>query len=360
MAKKSGSETGLVITLIVFILLAIAGIGFAVHFYHQMQLSNSAMAENQSDFQQYVGEAFRHAGWDLPSATMPEYGIVYSSDAYAEVAEKLTLAATYEDLQPMLPWENDGQVAEALERYTPEGESFQRVEGLLGFYQSRSESLRRQVGELERNLRETEARRVAERDAFRNNMDSLRSDYRELQSEHRDRLQELRRQYSQMEARWEEAIKDTWPSFEQLRREARDAAGKARQAQEAREDMEAKVEELQQKLVPPERPDKFFPEGLVIAAERGHDEIMLEGGEDAGRYRGEEVIIYYAPGEDPVYVASAVVTRVFESASMARLSESEIPVLEGQMYVRKWQWEEREPDQPVVRPDEIAEWNMRR
>lgn len=361
MAKKSGSETGLVITLIVFILLAIAGIGFAIHFYHQWQLSNSATEENQRAFQQHVEEMFQHAGWDITRTTDPEYaayGLNYTSDTYSEVAEKLELAIFYENMQPLLPWQNEEQVREALEEYSPEDESYNRVQALLSYMREENQRLVSRVDNLDSELSDTQERLSAREETFSQNIAELRENYEAAKEDYEDRIETLRGQYSDMEDRWEEARKDTWPTFESLRDRANEMKQEAERAQALREEAERNLVELQERFEPPERPDKFYPEGFVVAAERGHDEIILYGGEAHGRHRGEDVVIYYARGEDPVYVGSATVSRVDDDISMAIVTDWEHPIMEGHMFVKDWQWEERDPARPIVRVDEVAEWRQ--
>ncbi len=354
MAKGRSSGVGLVITLIVFILIAIAGIGLSIHLYQQWMLAEEAIDANQRDFAEHIKPAFEEAGWNLPERRRDDYGIIYDRDTYAKVAEKLGVAGEFETMQPLLPWESTAEVREALSEYMPDEDEFQRIEGLLEYYSRRYDALRERVAELNRQRAAFDSQ-MEEKDAeFERMQTDLNRQLEQLEASYGERLAEIRAQYSEMEERWDRAREETGDSFLTLRERIEALQGAIEEGEAQLAVKEERVEELKQKLAV-EEPEEFVPEGEVIAVERPQDIIMVAGGKEAGHQRGDWIVIYReAPDGKVVYIGTAVIAKVYEASSMANLTETEHPVLTGQLFVRKSTWDDVDPTEMAERPANLA------
>ncbi len=357
MAKQRSSGIGLVITLIIFILLTIAGTGLSIHLYQQWTLAEEAIETNQRAFRDSVGAAFDQAGWDMPERTRDAYGIVYDRDTYTAVALKLNDSALYENMQPLLPWRTAQEVEEALVASAPDAEVFNRVQALLNHYSEQHEALGARIDDLNRRNR-AYVRDLEQKDeSFREMQADLKRQILASEANHAERLAEFRSQYNAMEQRWRQAREQTGVSFTELRGRMEELESEIAASEERIAEKTKIVEELEKKLVVEEEPARLVAEGEVLTVERGTDLIMVAGGEEAGHQRNEQIVIYRRePNGEPFYIGAAVIAAVYDVISLAHVIADETvhPIIEGQVFVRREAWDEMQSmdlaEVPVRRP----------
>ncbi len=355
MAKRSGSGRGLAVVLIVFILLAIIGIGLSVHFYQQWKMTEQAVKHNQKAFQDQIKDVYSEAGWNLPSDTRAVYGIVYDQDTYAEVADKLQVALRHENIQPLLPWRAEADVESALSVYSPEGDDFDTVDGLLNYYSEKYQDLTKRADNLIFREKELMRELDSQKEDFEQTLAEKNQEVASIEENYAGRLQEIRAQYAEVEEKWETARDQRWDSFAQLENTIGEMEEELETAQALTEEKEAQLRKMTREEVV-EEPDEFSPEGEVLAYDRHHELVMVAGGEHAGHRRNTQIVLYrQSPTGAPILVGTAVISRVFDTTSMANIIQKEIPILEGHLYVDRAVWEDFDMKEVAMRPIEEVE-----
>ncbi len=350
MAKRANSGSGLVITLIVFILLAITGIGLAIHFHQQLQIAEEAVRHNQATFRDYVGEVFDDAGWNLRRATRASYGIVYEQEAYSAVAEKLRNAHEYEKMAEHLPWKAAEHVQRALSDYMPSGENFNTADGLLDYYSEQYRKLRETLENVNFENRRFVEELKEKDEALKELLAEKNQEIERFEREYAEKIQEINRQFADLEGKWKESREENWASFFELEDKISSLEENIAEANEAKRELAAEAERYKAKLVQDE-PEVFEPEGNILAVE--NNRVMISGGEHSEHRRNQQITIFReSPTGQPVFVGDAIISRVFETTSMANVIEREMPVMEGHLFVKSTAWEDKDAREVAKAPDD--------
>ncbi|MFW6456821.1 MAG: hypothetical protein ACOC0A_00865, partial [Planctomycetota bacterium] len=154
-AAKRRSGNGLVIALVVFIVLALTGIGTSIWLYQQKAMMQQAIDANQADFEEQIKSVFEDENWDLDTRADASFGIRYGKDAFGNVQTKLAHAALLEDLRPVIGWDSPESITDRLNdspAQEADQDQYETVRGLLGFYEQEYERLKSQIDELNSDL----------------------------------------------------------------------------------------------------------------------------------------------------------------------------------------------------------------
>jgi myosin heavy subunit len=337
------------VALVIFIVLAVAGIGSAVWFFQQYRIVSQAVATHQESFDQTVAGIFRDRNWELSSQPGAEYGFRYGAEAYQDVAERLRLAGRYEDMRPLLGWETPQAVENALELTPAEGD-YEAISGLLSFYEKEYQRLTERVDELQGQVKNQEQmlrQKTAQLEQVQQNLEQELAN--EVQK-HQEAMAELRGQYEQTLQQYREARQAVQQCNEQLQQAREEWKQELAQARDTADEWKR----LYQQLASPPQQEKLQPAGVVLDVEPSRDFVMLAGGEDAGRKRNETYVIYTTgPQGRRQRKAVVLVNSVFNKTSLATISSQTDTILEGDPFVSQKVWERFRPQTAALeRPTE--------
>lgn len=339
-AAKRSSGKGTVIALVVFIVLAFAGIGVSIWLYQQNTIIRQAATSNQSDFRREVASLFDEQGWDLDRRVDTPYGLQYGEDAYSQVRQKLQDAAMLEKMGPVLGWDTYESLQEAVENSpAQEGETdkYGALRQLFGYYEQEYTALNERVAELSRDL-DTALKQLDDKRKAMNEMQNrLETEKNQAIEKHQQDIAKLREQYNEMQQ-----------MYQDTREELQQSQGNFDQAQKDWEqklsEMEARAEELQQAyeqaMRGPEEIKELEPAGQVLSVEPRHEFVVLAGGEDSDRERNQTFVVYTRTPSGQVRGKGLVVANnIYETTTLATIREQQIQLLEGDLFVPKKIWD---------------------
>ncbi len=344
-AARRSSDSGVVVALVVFVILAFAGVGCGIWFYQQAALARQAIAANQEAVKSNIGAVFTQNNWDLPTQTTTDLGVSYNPQTFEKVAQKLKLAARYEkDVLPTLGWKSLGGIEDALaasplqKKLEAEGEAtFEQVSGLLEAYERRYESLTEQVAELtdktedlSANLQEAQQDLVAAQEEFGQKLNQQSEDFK-------NQLANLREDYEQLLADYENQQEKTVAVQQKLQN-----AIDQRKEQVARLERELKRWENRywEEVRGPQREDQLEPTGKVVRVDPENDFVFVEGGQDVG-FRENEVYVVFGRTPDGQERKKGVITiaEVGDTVSRATVTSEKEFIVKGDYFVSFELWD---------------------
>ncbi|KPK62066.1 MAG: hypothetical protein AMK73_06840 [Planctomycetes bacterium SM23_32] len=345
-AAKRSSGSGIVVALVIFALLAVVGLGFAIWFYQQLSLARAAIVADQAAFKNSVAAEFAANGWKLTTQTPSDLGVSYAAESYSDVTQKLKEAAEYEKVTlPLLGWESlegiQTAMAESpLQRQAEQaGEpTYSALRPLLTQYEQSYERLSDEVAD----LRQRNDRLAADLDAANitrvQNEQKLRADLTKAQNEFRDGLNKLNADYRDMEAR-----------HERQRQEAADWQRKHQQEVQARRrdvaDLKAEAENWREKyekaVAGPGPREVLTAEGEVIEVWPDYDFVMIQGGSDRDRKANETYVVYtVTPDGQSKEKGRILVGQVHDHTSLATIAQEDGYIVEGDLFVSVERWDQ--------------------
>lgn len=201
-AVRRSSGKGTVIALVVFIVLAFAGIGVSIWLYQQKTIVQQAAGANQQYFRREIGSVFDEQGWDLDRRVEAPYGMEYGEDAYSQVRGKLQDAAMLEKMGPELGWNNYQSLHEALVNSPVQrtGEhQYETLRGLFNYYEEEYQRLTDRVAELSRQLQTTQNQLADKSQAMTEMQNRLEKELNDAVQKHQESIAKLRQQYEDMQ-----------------------------------------------------------------------------------------------------------------------------------------------------------------
>jgi len=336
-AVRRSSDSGLIVALVVFLVLAVVGIGTAIWFYLQFQVAKDAIAVDQKAFGETVGTQFRTAGWSLPPAPGPsEFGVAYGRESYTAVAQKLASAAEYEKLlKETLGWEGAEGVRVALAESPAQMESaakgtgtYATLRGLLKYYEdSHAELMQQNANLLGQNAALTQGMEQAQKD-FVNTVAKIRQDANDAAKRFSDDVAQLRIASNDLRTRLDAVDRDlvAWRQKYQQEVDAR------------REDVtQLKAEvAMWRKMY-----DDLVAAGAVIGVEPDYDFVTIEGGEDRDYSENDVFVVYRVlPDGRNEKKGTILVGQVHEHTSLATIAEEEGFIVAGDLFVTLERWQQ--------------------
>ncbi len=344
-AVRRGSESGVVIALVIFVVLAIVGIGFAVWSYSQLRMAQNEIEQNQQLFANNVGAAFNEAGWQLSTQTPTELGFKYGQQSYEDVAQKLEQAAECEkELMPTLGWQSleglrtdlsdsPAQAAAEAAGLSPYGD----LRGLLQYYEETYADLKQQVASLN-----------SENAALENQVSSLKQSLTETEREWGDKLAEATEDFQNKIAQLRQDYEDIVGKYNEQRQQTAD--WRQKHGQEVAEH-ERDVNELQRRLTHlqerydevvrgPQPEEKMAAESKVLVMNAEDQFVVLEGGADEDRKPETTYVIYrLTPDGQQRKKGTVEVAEVYEHSSLAVVTDETETILVGDPAVTKARWD---------------------
>ncbi|MGD2175734.1 MAG: hypothetical protein PVJ27_10060 [Candidatus Brocadiaceae bacterium] len=344
-AVRRTSESGIVVALVVFVILAFAGVGCGIWFYQQLSLAKQTIAATQDSFESTVHAVFRENNWELPTQEPPELGVVYAAESFERTAAKVREAAEFENVvMPTLGWESVAGMQQALQSSTAQKEleaqgeaTFNQFSGLLEFYERRYDSLNSTVaelrsknGDLTERLESTKADLVKTQEEmgeklnqatenFKSELGTLRSDYNELLAQYEEQ------QKTAME--WQQKYQD---ELNQRRQ----------QVSELKDQVETWETRYWNEVRGPAEEELLQPLGKVISVDTENDFVYIEGGADLG-FREKEVYVVFGrtPGGEDRRKGVITISEVRDSVSRASVTQEEEFIVEGDYFVSFELWD---------------------
>lgn len=342
-AARRNSESGVIIALVFFVVLAFAGIGCAIWFGQQLAQTRTAVGSTQDAFAETVAAVFQENGWELSAASPDELGVRFKREAFADVAEKLQQAAAYENqVKPALGWEsiegmkNAIAVSPAQQQIAAEGDGpFSTVQRLLMHYES---AYRRMGSELEQ-LRAQNAGLIQQKE---NLSKQVAQQERNLREQLNDAEQEFKESLAKMRADYQEVL----ASFENMRQQAADWQQEYQQAlnqhnalaSDLKDQIAALQSELREIYSPGER-EQMTPEGHVLSVDSQFDSVFIEGGQDKNVRENDTFVVYGKTPDGKDRMKGLVrVSQVYDTTSRASILQEDEVIVEDDYIVTMKEW----------------------
>jgi len=341
-AARRRTGSGIVVALVVFIVLSFLAIGASLWLLQQTQLMKRAIESNQAAFADSVGKLFAaQKGWSLPSKAGAEYALRYDADAFAAAAGKLAEAVNYEQMLALLGWESPEGVQGALEAspaQTEMPEKYRTLQGLLTYYENRYGELKKRVADLETEVATKRGQLVEQEREFKKANEDLRQRLNAAVAQYAKDLREARTQFDNMKKMYDDSrgeLKQADEKFDLAQAEAKTEMAKLRKEADGWKELYEKSKAGEPAV------KKMVAAGKVLIVEVSQSLVSLEGGEDVGRERNAELVIYSeTPAGARTKKAEVTVTKVMKNTAQALIVEqTELP-LAGDLFVSKDLWDQ--------------------
>ncbi len=345
-AVRRSSESGVVVALVVFVILAVAGVGSAIYFYQRYAQTRQAVATTQQAVQETIHAVFKDAGWSLTTREASPLGVEYTQESFGDVAARLGEAAEYEDLREnLLGWESIDGLRDAIRTAPVQKEAeaagnppMATLKGLLALYgklyqQRVSEvaSLKAQSQELKQQLNRAESEKTELENQLRAQLNAEAQSYKQktvaLQQSNDELNKELGRRSQQASKRQEE-----------YQKQLNQANSKIASLQDQVEEWK---ERYWERVRGPEKRPQLQPDGKVIRLDEEDDFVYVEGGQDKGFRENERYVVFERmPSGEDRKKAIIVLGEVGEIVSRAAIVSEDQYVLEGDYFVSVARWDE--------------------
>ena len=295
-AVRRSSDSGVIVALVIFLILAVVCLAGAIWSYQQFSQAQAAIADGQGKFSATVEQAFKDSGWAL-STTNRAFGVRYGQEAYEEVAQKVRLAAEYENAaKGVLGWDSvegmQASLADAAiqKQAAAEGTAaYSTISALLSGYDDAYQNLTRRVAELSRErdalstqLQDANAKSVAEQRRLGSNYTAKISEFQQTLDGLRAANQDLEKRVAQHR---QEAV--AWQQKYQDEVDARRTGETELQAQAA-----AWRQKYEDAVAPPGKGKRLKPDGEVLEVNSQYAFAVIEGGEDRGYSQDEKFVVF--------------------------------------------------------------------
>ena len=342
-AIRRSRSSGTVIALVIFVILTFLSAGAAIWYAMSEESATQRLKENQTAFNDSVGQKFRDQGWNLPKAQEPGIlDVQYDSTSYGAVATKLEEAATFEKMGNVTGWKSPSAVQDLLKQ-SPLAQdretTYDSASGLLNAYENEYQGLKQQVATLNQKVA-----------SLQQQLQTKEQTLNDVQSELRDKLNTVTQEYQQKMKKRNQEFQALSDAHEAQRQETQKWRQQYEQAVDKREqrvaELQKDVKEWQNmytRLRDKRTEEKLQPTGEVLAVKDSYDFIVVGGGEDIGRKRDQRLVIYSesVTGER-TRKGSAVVTDVYDhtaSASILMRELEEAEISQGDFVVTEASWE---------------------
>jgi hypothetical protein len=346
-AAKRSSGSGIIVALVIFALLAVVGLGFAIWFYQQLRIAKQIIAADQSAFQETVAAEFTANGWELSTETpSPDLGVTYTRESYNDVVRKLEQAAEYEQVtMPLLGWESLEGIRTAMAESPLQreaeaaGEPVHRtMRPLLDQYENSYETLSEETG----NLRQRNDRLAADLDAANQKQvqtqQRLTQQVNDLRQAHRQALNELGAAKTDLEAR---VRRESDAAAEWQRKYQQEAQAHRGDVADLRDEVQMWREKYERAVAGPGPREKLVADGSVIEVWPDYEFVMIEGGADRERKENETYVVYdVTPDGENRAKGRILVGQVNEHTSLATIAEEDGYILEGDLFVSVERWDQ--------------------
>lgn len=360
-AAKRSSGKGTVIALVVFIVLAFAGIGVSIWLYQQNTIIRQAAATNQGYFRREVGALFDEQNWTLDERVDSPYGFRYGEDAYRQVEQRLQDAAMLEKMRPELGWDTYEPLHEAVVNSPAQQDAthkYDDLRGLFGHYEERYQSLNDRVAKLSRDLQTTKNQLDDKTKAMDAMQKRLEKEKNQAIAEHKEAIGNLREQYNEMQQMYQETrrkLQDWQKKFDQAQKDWEQKLNKAQS------EVGQWKQAYRQATRGPEKIKELKADGEVLSVEPRRELVVLAGGEDTGRKRNQTFVVYTrTPAGARKKKGTVVSNNVYETTTLATVRLQHAQLLEGDLFVPREVWNRfygrrAEVTQPPARMREPAE-----
>lgn len=332
-----GSGTTMIVTLVIFIVLAIVGIGTSIWLFQQVSISKQATLANQNAFETQIVSLFDEQDWDITHQNRSEYGIKYNEDSYKDVAEKLQKAADLETMSEDLGWEQPGEGKRALEQNQPPNTKLSTVKALLEHYSKELPALNRKIDELNSELEHSQNLLADRRRELSELQKKLTEEKEDILKTHTDSLAKLNSQYDEMQKLYQEAraeLKDCQDRLDEARK----------QWEQEKTQLKAEAANwhklYQQEKYGQVEDVELQPEGKILSVDLEYDFVIVEGGKDMDRKPDTMLVIYRESPDGKITTKGrATISKVYDTTSMALIASQEERLAENDLFVTEIQWE---------------------
>ncbi len=345
-AVRRSSGSGVVVALVVFVILAVAGIGSAIYFYQRYAQASQALATTQTAIKDSIHEVFRDSGWTLTTQEASPLGVEYVRQSFKDVAGKLELAAEYEDLQENeLGWESVAGMKDAIRTAPVQREAEETgtppmtsLKGLLALYERLYEQATSQVESLRSQNQQLTQQRSEGQDAKAELEEQLRTKVNTVTQSYNDKLAALQKSYDELDAELDRRSQQASERQEDYQEQINQAKSKVAELQDELEQWKERYEEI---VRGPEKREKLQPDGQVIRMDTEQDFVYIEGGEDKGFRENERYVVFERmPSGEDRRKGVIVLAHVGDIISRGTLVSEEQYVLEGDYFVAQAKWNE--------------------
>ncbi len=343
-AARRSSESKAVVFMLVFLILAVAGICTTVAFYQKYENLKKSVNEDQTAVQTGVGQVFQQNGWALDENNPPVMGFRYKATSYGQVGAKLKEAAEYEkDVLPLLGWQSLSGIQEAMTSAPAQQDAVKAgqsplstMKALLDYYETTVAQLTGDVS----NLRKQVASLTDEKDMLQTNLakreKELGQQISDLQKKQAADLAKVKKDYDDMSA-----------SFDSQRKMTQDADAKLQAEINAHKADDSKYKDqvaaLQQKihdLTVPGEGKQLTAQGQIISVDTQFDSVFMDGGKDKNRKENDTFVVYSkAPDGTDQYKGTVKITDVYDTTSRASIVQEKSLILSGDDFVSQEQWD---------------------
>ncbi len=344
-AARRGSESGVVVGLVICFILMIVGISTGIWFYTRYAATRQAITEHTQAFQANIGAVFDQNDWDLPTRQPSEFGEKYDADTFRAVAAKLRSAAEYEGpVTELLGWDSVTGIRTALEQspmqkdLVAQGEDpFDEVRGLLEFYGLRYGSLTDEARDLRDSNRALTDQIARLNETLLERERTLNQAVTDATNQFTEDLARLRAEYDALVVRYDaqQVLTAEWQDEHTVEAGLRRAETR---------DLSAEVEQWKERFLEatrgPEERERLEPAGKVIRVDIASDTVYIEGGQDEGIHENSTFIVFNrTPDGQDRRKGSIKIGDVYEKTSRAVVIEEDELFLEGDYFVSVDLWD---------------------
>jgi hypothetical protein len=343
-AVRRGSESGVVVV-VVFVVLAVVGIGAAIWCYQQMAKCEKAASRNQADFDSSVGKVFTDNAWKLTIATAPEFGLRYGADSYRETAEKLAEAAQYEKVvRPLVGFDSPEVLKAALADSPLQKEAEAKGQGgfaalkmLLSSYEDAYRNLSREVATLRTDKQDLEKQLADTRQKLVTTEGQLREDLTKANQQYKDDLTKLRQDYDELVT---QRTQQQQATVEAQQKQQQEINALQKQVSDLKDDAAQWRKKYEEAIAPPTGKERLVPAGTILELNPSLKLAVIGGGQDQGVKKDEVFVVYSLTPDGKVQKKGLIqVSVVSPTTSRAYISEETKPLLQGDYVVSLERWD---------------------
>lgn len=341
-AVRRSSDSGMMVALGVFLVLAVVGIGAGIWFYMQWRVATDALAVDQAAFAETVGAQFRAGGWALPAP---------GRESYTAAAQKLASAAEYEKLmKETLGWEGAEGVRAALAESPAQQESaaagtgtYTTLRQLLKYYEDNHGALAQRNAELVSSNASLSKRLDEAQTNFANTVAQIRQEANDASKRFSDDLAQLRTATTDLRSRLDAADRDVVASRQKYQQEV---DGRRQDVTQLKAEAALWHKMYDDVVAGPGEREQLVAAGAVIEVKSDYDFVMVEGGKDREFKENDVFVVYRMTPEGKSEKKGVIlVGRVNDHTSLATIAEEEGYIVAGDLFVtlERWQQFHRQP-----------------
>ncbi len=345
MRRRSGS--GIIVVLVIFVVLAFAGIGSAVWLYRELAQVKQVMLVTQDAVASSIQPVFDDNMWALSKQDPSELGVVYTVDSFREVAAKLEVAAEYEGpFMDLIGWDSLNGMRNALEMSPAQQEveakgetKFAEVSGLLAFYERVYQSLRQENENLRTGNADLSGRLAAAQDNVVATEKRLNERLSQETANFKSKLDELRIGYNDISTKLDDLGKvaldweQKYQGEVQLRKQEQDKYSRGIAAWEKR---------YNAAVAPPPKEEQLVADGKVMTLDVKNGFVYVEGGKDKGFKEDAQYVVFARmPGGELRKKGAILIGKVDDNVSRATVAEEVegVVMIAGDLFVSAERWQ---------------------